>query len=278
MHGPISQAGRKIMRSDTMLKAILRFLFQLLIFTSLSTQAEPQSVPPAEKKPTGVPRFGDYPVEVWSGSPAPVAISTPDERLYRTQIRSATKHPPNFAGHYSVVIWGCGSGCLRSAVVDLQNGKVFSPPVTEDSQEEDGGRWWVSGEFTFEPPPIITRANSRLLILRRRAVEQYYPPEVFYFVWEDEKFKLVMHTIGGRKVSAVAKPLNSSLPPQSSPSNSPPQASPLINKSENFLVSVEKRTSKKQLPPSVIITSSFIQFSSIVGILVSQRKRRTICL
>ncbi len=35
---------------------------------------------------------------------------------------------PNFAGHYAIVRWGCGSPCDMIAIVDLKNGRVFPPP------------------------------------------------------------------------------------------------------------------------------------------------------
>lgn len=34
---------------------------------------------------------------------------------------------PNFAGHYRIVTWGCGSACLELAIVDLENGRVHFP-------------------------------------------------------------------------------------------------------------------------------------------------------
>ena len=33
---------------------------------------------------------------------------------------------PNYAGHYRVVVWGCGTSCAMFAVVDLRNGKVIT--------------------------------------------------------------------------------------------------------------------------------------------------------
>jgi hypothetical protein len=28
-----------------------------------------------------------------------------------------------------------------------------------------------------------------------------YDPEMFYFIWEDERFRLVLHTIAGRAIN-----------------------------------------------------------------------------
>jgi hypothetical protein len=49
-------------------------------------------------KPGSLPRFEDYPVsEKWNGTPAPVMLTTPAERTYRTRISNAAKEPANFA-------------------------------------------------------------------------------------------------------------------------------------------------------------------------------------
>jgi hypothetical protein len=88
----------------------------------------------AQSAPVRTPRFEDYPVpESWGGSPAPVVITTRAERMFRTRLTTAAKGPPNFAGHYRVEIWGCGSECISGAIVDLETGKVFSPPLPSGS-------------------------------------------------------------------------------------------------------------------------------------------------
>jgi hypothetical protein len=70
------------------------------------------------------PRFEEYPVtDIFHGIPAAPKLTTPMERLYRTRIREGVtkgigvmkegieQAGPNFAGHYIVVTWGCGSPC-----------------------------------------------------------------------------------------------------------------------------------------------------------------------
>jgi hypothetical protein len=76
------------------------------------------------------PDFGDYRVQdIYTGRPASVDLSShPIAREYRTRLRKGAAKGPNFAGHYSVVDWGCGSGCQNFAIVDSINGKVFHTP------------------------------------------------------------------------------------------------------------------------------------------------------
>src|SRR5919112_705269 len=76
------------------------------------------------------PRFEDYPARgVYKGRPAPVRLDSRQARMFRTRLREDSRSGPNFAGHYTVVIWGCGSGCAQMGVVDARTGRVFFPPV-----------------------------------------------------------------------------------------------------------------------------------------------------
>jgi len=74
------------------------------------------------------PRFEDMPVtEKFAGKPAPVKLLTTEARRYRTVIREGAREGPNFAGHFTIVTWGCGAGCVQFAIVDAKTGLVYSP-------------------------------------------------------------------------------------------------------------------------------------------------------
>jgi len=76
-----------------------------------------------------MPRFESYPVvEKFKGTPARPILRTSEQRSYRTRIREGAKKGPNFAGHYTIVEWGCGSGCLSIAIVDAATGMVWDDP------------------------------------------------------------------------------------------------------------------------------------------------------
>jgi hypothetical protein len=69
------------------------------------------------KKPP--PKFEDFPVaESWHGSSAPVKLTSPSERMFRTQLGEAAKKPPDFAGHYRFTDWGCGTRCSAGGSAD----------------------------------------------------------------------------------------------------------------------------------------------------------------
>lgn len=124
-------------------------------------------------------RFVDYPVqEIIQGNPAQPVLTTPEERRFRTVIRNGvnkgwgaedgvtgkelTGPGPNFAGHYTIITWGCGSPCLMAAIVDLKTGRVYPPPFHHGS-----GRSYFQVPWAFPmEPPLEYRLNSRLLVAR----------------------------------------------------------------------------------------------------------------
>lgn len=85
----------------------------------------------AQTKPR--PRFEDYPVkDIYRGKPAAPVLKTRNQRLFRTMIREGANSKVQFAGHYTVAIWGCGSGCGEFALVDSITGRVYDGFTVED--------------------------------------------------------------------------------------------------------------------------------------------------
>jgi hypothetical protein len=112
-----------------------------------------------------IPRFLDFPAEATPLQEAPqVQISTPDAWAFRARLREAAKQPPNFAGHYVLAQWGCGTTCVTGAAVDLLTGKVTFLPFSICC--------WGAVDSGFRP--IEIRSNSRLAVfsgLRNEAGE-----------------------------------------------------------------------------------------------------------
>jgi hypothetical protein len=136
------------------------------------------------------PRFEDYPAgEIYRGRPAPVRLDSRRARMFRTRLREDSRTGPNFAGHYTVVVWGCGTGCAQSAVVDARTGRVYFPPLeyhdipdTEDERER---------ARTF-------RLDSRLLVL----TEGYYDGAgrytAHYYIFDNNRFRLLRKSVEQR--------------------------------------------------------------------------------
>ena len=107
---------------------------------------------------TSIPRFEDYPVtSVFHGKPAEPAFRKGEG--FRTQIRNGALKGPNFAGHYTIIKWGCGSGCISFAIVDAISGRLYYPipfaGLAIPYQGTAGGREYKGLEY---------RLNSSLLV------------------------------------------------------------------------------------------------------------------
>lgn len=48
---------------------------------------------------------------------------------FRTNIRDGMSSGANFAGHYAIVGWGCGTECISYVVGDVATGKVYNFPL-----------------------------------------------------------------------------------------------------------------------------------------------------
>jgi hypothetical protein len=82
--------------------------------------------------PSKLPRFADYPADsVYRGRAAPVDFSSdPDARRFRTILPTGAARGPNFAGHYTVVEWGCGSPCQSHTILDARTGRILTSTST----------------------------------------------------------------------------------------------------------------------------------------------------
>jgi hypothetical protein len=141
------------------------------------------------------PRFEDFPVaEKWNQAPALVKLTTPSDRMFRTRLTNAAKVPPNFAGHYSIAIWGCGSNCISGAVVDLQTGTVMSPPLATSAAH------FSICQSAYENSGVDYRLDSRLMIVRcglnySERLDRNIPDN-YYLVLEDNHFRQLLHLSG----------------------------------------------------------------------------------
>src|SRR5262249_22730077 len=102
-------------------------------------------------------------------------------------LRNAAKEGVNFAGHYILTTWGCGTNCSDSAIIDARNGRVFFPQ--ELSAAGFGSNWC---DLPDDTEWILYNANSRLLILsgfKGGDLEQDGPCGIYYFEWTGTKFR-----------------------------------------------------------------------------------------
>ena len=70
--------------------------------------------------------FKNYPVDIYKGKLADPDFSTdPDAKRFITRIKNECANGINFAGHYTLVTWGCGSTCQSGVVVDRKTGIIY---------------------------------------------------------------------------------------------------------------------------------------------------------
>jgi hypothetical protein len=124
--------------------------------------------------------FDKYPAEVFHGKPTVPHLETARARDFSTVILKEAKRGPNFAGHYAIVSWGCGTSCGSYVIVDSRSGRVYEP--TELSNVE----LWLRGP--------VYRVDSTLLVLAN-----CLPPPVYgskdcerkYYNWDGQKLILL---------------------------------------------------------------------------------------
>jgi hypothetical protein len=156
-----------------------------LIFVWVIAQADAQDKP--------LPKFEDFKVtEVFKGAPAKPILQSSGDRMFRTRIREGAARGPNFAGHFTIAVWGCGSSCVSFALVDAKTGEVFHAPfgilesvsmLGYDDIRPDAKHADVMG--------LKYQQDSRLLIARGCPDEKDEDCASFYYEWTGTQFKLL---------------------------------------------------------------------------------------
>ena len=107
-------------------------------------------------------RFEDYPAEeLFQGTPATVQLdSTSFGRTYRIRLRNGAQDGPNFAGAFTLVLWGCGSGCQVVVVVDARSGRLSAQTLrtTAGIAFCDDSRLLIADPIHPGYPPLETCA------------------------------------------------------------------------------------------------------------------------
>ena len=152
-----------------------RLLYLTLIICSLSVGSHAQRRWP--------PHFADYPVkERVRGKPAPINFRSHSQaRMFRTMLRDTAALGANFAGHYAVNWWGCGTECMRIGIVNLKTGDVYMSPFAAQVG-------------------IDSRVGSRLLVVNppARLKEEFgdgplpaFYLQTRYYLWQNGKLVLI---------------------------------------------------------------------------------------
>lgn len=148
------------------------------------------------------PRFEQYQVE--SSSPFPPAKldlqSNPLAKRYRTVIREEMTHVPNFAGHYRVVFWGCGTSCSQFAVVNLKTGHVITLKGIYSVAYVDFNTDDFLPQTDSEGYGFRFKKDSNLLVLVGTLILDHskkgeFEDGAFYYVLRNEELQFVHRTL-----------------------------------------------------------------------------------
>ena len=138
------------------------------------------------------PRFEAYPVSrIYEGKPLPVnVLSHPQARKLQARLVEGAKKGPNFAGHYTVVMWGCGTECQQIAVVEARTGIV----AFADFMTRLGAQFQIdSNLFIANPPDTVEQA------LRARGASGRY--RTVYYLWKAPRFVELYSVEHSREIS-----------------------------------------------------------------------------
>ncbi len=128
----------------------IRFLLLAALLSAFSSTGLAQST---------TPTFTQYAARVEKSRSVRVNLkSHKNANMFRTNLRNAAKEGVNFAGHYILTTWGCGTNCSQSAIIDARNGRVFFPGELE-------GTIFGFCELADDTEPLAYQADSRLLVL-----------------------------------------------------------------------------------------------------------------
>ena len=120
--------------------------------------------------------FDKYKSEIYNGKLAePDFNSYPDAKRYITRIKEECKNGINFAGKYTLVIWGCGSPCQSGVVVDRINGKIYADYFST-----------FGSEFRKDSRMIIL--NSGLNDGKTELINSHYKVELSIELWNGSEF------------------------------------------------------------------------------------------
>jgi hypothetical protein len=157
--------------------------------------------------PNNAPSFDRYAVPVAHVKHAPrVDLSQTRARLYRTQLRDAAREGaqfgPNFAGHYRLASWGCGTGCLNWGLVDLKTGRVaFDKSMfslenghIDFSREKQDGDYARARRAFYEFGVLLYRPDSALLMTLGTPNEDQSRDGMAFYHWTGKIFRRIAFT------------------------------------------------------------------------------------
>lgn len=135
-----------------------------------------------------VPKFSEFPATVERTEARAIDFKkNPDARTFRTRLSEALRGGVNFAGHFVVAGWGCGTGCISGAIINARTGNVFWP-------EQFNALGVLYSDGNYADPPVEYKKNSRLLVIHGIPGEATddapsKPSGDYYYEWKNDRLR-----------------------------------------------------------------------------------------
>ena len=138
------------------------------------------------------PRFQDYRARAYKGRVARVNVNgSAQARGYRTRLREGARRGVNFAGHYTLHTWSCGTGCLQTVFIDAKTGAASFPAPL------DGfiACYWDAKPVESLEEALGFRRDSRLIVMSGYPSGERGKDDpaagLYYYEWTGADLKLV---------------------------------------------------------------------------------------
>lgn len=137
---------RYLIESFNLHRLYLKRSEQEVIFDKVDQPADETNLPEIT--------FAYCPVDSEKGIQSPKAeidwTSNPRAQKFQTVLNEAYKTKTvNFAGHYQVVTWGCGSSVQEGVMIDMTTGKVYDLPTQKGYRDIGSGCESQPNSFLF---------------------------------------------------------------------------------------------------------------------------------
>ena len=113
----------------------------------------------------------------YNGRPATVVFAgNTDAWRFRTKIREAMQGGVNFAGHFVVAAWDCGTDCQQHAIVDAKTGAIveFGLETEMGVDHSPLSRLLITNPKKNVPASDTTKASSLELALKYSRIPREY--------------------------------------------------------------------------------------------------------
>ncbi len=132
------------------------------------------------------PQFKDYPETVPPKfKHAPLKLRTPGQLRFKKVIREWVDRGVNFAGSYTLAEWGCGTGCVRMAVVNPRTGEVYDGPFGQLPYAS----FSLDPKLDVDTTGIFYHPDSRLFIAR--GCPNGKDCGAYFYEWTGKEFKKI---------------------------------------------------------------------------------------